>query len=188
MDFFTEAVWVLRTLTKAIYGKNYFHQTEDWSKTAILPENQVERSGHMAGQKYLRPPIRAEPVQTEESANRTDKIYKNRKGEKLHTEMADRRSISGGFFYLCVRGIFFCFLLWVLTFNMAFFTSAINILQTLVVAIGAGLAVWGVINLLEGYGNDNPGAKSQGIKQLMAGGGVVLIGTQLIPLLGGLFG
>ena len=34
---------------------------------------------------------------------------------------------------------------------MAFFTSAINILQTLVVAIGAGLAVWGVINLLEGY-------------------------------------
>ncbi len=30
---------------------------------------------------------------------------------------------------------------------MAFFASAINILQTLVVAIGAGLAVWGVINL-----------------------------------------
>ena len=70
---------------------------------------------------------------------------------------------------------------------MAFFASAINILQTLVVAIGAGLAVWGVINLLEGYGNDNPGAKSQGIKQLMAGGGVVLIGTQLVPLLSGLF-
>ena len=30
-------------------------------------------------------------------------------------------------------------------------------------------------------------AKSQGIKQLMAGGGVVLIGTTLIPLLSGLF-
>ena len=45
---------------------------------------------------------------------------------------------------------------------MAFFTSAINILQTLVVAIGAGLAVWG-------------------------GGGVVLIGTQLVPLLANLF-
>ena len=27
---------------------------------------------------------------------------------------------------------------------MAFFNQAINILQTLVVAIGAGLAVWGV--------------------------------------------
>ena len=66
---------------------------------------------------------------------------------------------------------------------MAFFSSAINILQTLVVAIGAGLGVWGVINLMEGYGNDNPGAKSQGIKQLMAGGGIVLIGLKLIPLL-----
>lgn len=43
---------------------------------------------------------------------------------------------------------------------MEFFSSAIGILQTLVVAIGAGLAVWGVINLLEGYGNDNPGAKA----------------------------
>ena len=47
--------------------------------------------------------------------------------------------------------------------------------------------LWGVVNLMEGYGNDNPGAKSQGIKQLMAGGGVVLIGTTLIPLLSGLF-
>jgi hypothetical protein len=44
--------------------------------------------------------------------------------------------------------------------DMAFFTSAIGILKTLVVAIGAGLAVWGVINLLEGYGNDNPGANA----------------------------
>ena len=70
---------------------------------------------------------------------------------------------------------------------MAFFSSAIDTLQTLVIALGAGLGVWGVVNLLEGYGNDNPGAKSQGIKQLMAGGGVVLIGTTLIPLLSGLF-
>ena len=28
------------------------------------------------------------------------------------------------------------------------------------VALGAGLGVWGVINLLEGYGNDNPGANA----------------------------
>ena len=26
--------------------------------------------------------------------------------------------------------------------------------------LGAGLAVWGVVNLLEGYGNDNPGANA----------------------------
>ena len=81
---------------------------------------------------------------------------------------------------------------------MAFFSSAIDTLQTLVIALGAGLGVWGVVNLLEGYGSDNPGSKSQGMKQLMAGGGVALIGmllgggiivigTTLIPLLSGLF-
>lgn len=43
---------------------------------------------------------------------------------------------------------------------MSFFTSAVNILQTLVVAIGAGLGVWGVINLMEGYGNDNRATRS----------------------------
>lgn len=66
---------------------------------------------------------------------------------------------------------------------MEFFTEGVNTLQTLVIAIGAGLGVWGAINLMEGYGSDNPGAKSQGIKQLMAGGGIVLIGIKLIPLL-----
>ncbi len=71
---------------------------------------------------------------------------------------------------------------------MAFINSAISMLQTLVIALGAGLGVWGLINLLEGYGNDNPGAKSQGIKQFVAGGGVALIGITLIPLLSGLFG
>ena len=51
---------------------------------------------------------------------------------------------------------------------MEFFNSAIEVLQTLVVALGAGLGVWGAINLLEGYGNDNPGSKSQDMKQFMA--------------------
>ena len=40
---------------------------------------------------------------------------------------------------------------------MAFFNSAVGVLQTLVIALGAGLGIWGAINLLEGYGNDNPG-------------------------------
>lgn len=70
---------------------------------------------------------------------------------------------------------------------MSFFTEAVNVLQTLVIALGAGLGIWGVVNLLEGYGNDNPAAKSQGIKQLMSGGGVMLIGIVLVPLLADLF-
>ena len=71
---------------------------------------------------------------------------------------------------------------------MAFFASAIDTLKVLVMAIGCGLGAWGIVNLLEGYGADNPASKSQGMKQLMAGGGVALIGITLVPLLSGLFG
>ena len=51
---------------------------------------------------------------------------------------------------------------------MEFFNSAVDTLQTIVVGLGGALCVWGAINLLEGYGNDNPGSKSQGMKQFMA--------------------
>lgn len=71
---------------------------------------------------------------------------------------------------------------------MEFFNSAVGYLGTITTTLGAGVGVWGIINLLEGYGADNPGAKSQGIKQLVAGGGMALIGIGLIPLLSGLLG
>ena len=63
----------------------------------------------------------------------------------------------------------------------AFISEAIDILGIVIIAIGGGLGIWGVVNLLEGYGNDNPGAKSQGIKQLMAGLGLILLGIFAIP-------
>ncbi len=71
---------------------------------------------------------------------------------------------------------------------MTFFTSTVTTLSQLVVALGAGLGVWGVINLLESYGSDNPGSRSQGIKQLMAGMGVAIMGSTVVPLLANLFG
>ena len=71
---------------------------------------------------------------------------------------------------------------------MEFFNSAVDTLQTIVVGLGGALCVWGGVNLLEGYGADNPASKSQGIKQLVAGGGVALIGMTLVPLLSGLLG
>ena len=55
---------------------------------------------------------------------------------------------------------------------MEFFNSAVDTLQTIVVGLGGALCVWGGINLLEGYGQDNPGSKSQGVKQLMLPGDV----------------
>ena len=43
---------------------------------------------------------------------------------------------------------------------MEFFSSAIDTLRILVIALGAGLGAWGIINLLEGYGNDNRATRS----------------------------
>ena len=69
----------------------------------------------------------------------------------------------------------------------AFFDTVGGYLSTIVALIGGGLAIWGVVNLVEGYGNDNPGAKSQGMKQLMAGVGLILIGLSIPTLLSMLF-
>ena len=38
---------------------------------------------------------------------------------------------------------------------MAFFNSAIIVLQIFVVALNAGLGVWGIVSLLKGYSSDN---------------------------------
>lgn len=64
-----------------------------------------------------------------------------------------------------------------------FITTAGTILKSVICLIGGGVALWGVVNLLEGYGNDNPGAKSQGMKQLMAGLGLIILGIILVPVL-----
>ena len=66
---------------------------------------------------------------------------------------------------------------------MEFFIAAIEVLKTIIILLGCVLGAWGLINLLEAYGSDNPGCKSQGIKQLAAGVGVSLVGLTLISLL-----
>ena len=70
---------------------------------------------------------------------------------------------------------------------MEFFTLAISVLTTIITAMGAGIGVWGIVNLLEGYGSENAQARSQGIKQLVAGGGIVVIAQTVISQLATLF-
>ena len=43
---------------------------------------------------------------------------------------------------------------------MEFFASAVDPLKVLVMAIGCGLGAWGIVNLLEGYGADNPASNA----------------------------
>lgn len=61
--------------------------------------------------------------------------------------------------------------------TLDFTSEAKSKLTTIIKMIGGGVGVWGVVNLLEGYGSDNPGAKSQGMKQVMAGAGLILVST-----------
>lgn len=64
-----------------------------------------------------------------------------------------------------------------------FIKKSMTVLKAVLYLIGGGVGLWGVVNLLEGYGNDNPGAKSQGMKQLMGGLGIILLAAVLVPVL-----
>jgi hypothetical protein len=66
---------------------------------------------------------------------------------------------------------------------MAFFASAMTLLQSIITAIGVALGVMGCINLFEGFQSDNPANKSQGFKQAISGAGIILAAQTLIPLI-----
>lgn len=68
----------------------------------------------------------------------------------------------------------------------SFITTACTVLKSVICLIGGGVSLWGIVNLLEGYGNDNAGAKSQGMKQLMAGLGLILLAIIMVPVLEGM--
>ena len=66
---------------------------------------------------------------------------------------------------------------------MAFFASAIALLQSVITAVGVGIGVLGVVHLFEGIQSDNPASKNQGMKQALSGAGIILVAQALIPLI-----
>ena len=63
---------------------------------------------------------------------------------------------------------------------MEFFNSAVGVLQTLVIALGAGLGIWGAINFMEGSATTIRAQRARASSSLV-GGGVALIGGTLAP-------
>jgi len=61
--------------------------------------------------------------------------------------------------------------------------KAINTLQTLVLALGVGLAAYGTLRLLEGYKNDCPNMKSQGMEQLLRGADIAELSFHIPSIL-----
>lgn len=68
---------------------------------------------------------------------------------------------------------------------MDVFSKGIEVISKIGIALGIFFLIWGAIHLWEGYGGDNPAARSQGLKQFIAGAGIVVVATVLIPMLSG---
>lgn len=155
MEFFNEAVRTLETIVEAL---NMGFGKDYPSRICGYPAGTAERPDFgktmVRVKKHVRPPVRADPKSAAAQA------------AKNQSQITGRQFISktGGKY-------------------MGFFTTAVSTMSTLVVALGGGVGVWGVINLMEGYGSDNPASKSQGVKQLMAGGGIMLLGLKVVPML-----
>lgn len=49
---------------------------------------------------------------------------------------------------------------------MSFIGSAMGTLEVIVIALGAGLGLWGSFNLMEGYGWDEAASKTQDTENL----------------------
>lgn len=71
---------------------------------------------------------------------------------------------------------------------MDIMTQGINILSKIVILLGGGFAIFGIVTYLEGYANNNPSSKANGIGQFFGGFGIILVGFQLVPKLVTLLG
>ncbi len=70
---------------------------------------------------------------------------------------------------------------------MAFFKSAVDTLQVIVVGVGAVIAVMGMMDFAEGNSEDNGALKNRGGKKIVSGGAIAFIGITLVPQLATLF-
>jgi len=62
------------------------------------------------------------------------------------------------------------------------FSAMQTALQAILSLIGAGVAVFGIVHLIESQSSHDPNQKSAGIKELAAGLGVIIVGNILIPV------
>lgn len=69
---------------------------------------------------------------------------------------------------------------------MEFWNKAVDLMKLLVIAYGAYMCVQGGIGLAEGFSENNPAQKSAGGKLLIAGGGIMMVGFVMVPMLANL--
>lgn len=70
---------------------------------------------------------------------------------------------------------------------MEFFYNTIDTLSKIVCIFGGGLAMWGLVLIGQSHGDQDPASRNTGIKQLVGGGAIVLVGITLVPQLSNIF-
>lgn len=64
----------------------------------------------------------------------------------------------------------------------ALFDKMQTVLQAILSVVGAGIAVFGVVHLIESQSSHDPSQKSAGMKEVGAGLGIIIIANALIPV------
>ncbi|MCI8776362.1 MAG: conjugal transfer protein [Oscillospiraceae bacterium] len=70
---------------------------------------------------------------------------------------------------------------------MEFFNSAIDTLSTIICALGSALIIWGLVSIGQNHGDQDPASRSIGMRQLIGGGIITLVGLVLVPQLANIF-
>lgn len=68
-----------------------------------------------------------------------------------------------------------------------FWSEGVDGLSKFVKAVGVVLGIFGLVSLGEGFANDNPAAKNQGVKQLASGGAIFFLVPKLLEQLKNVF-
>jgi len=62
------------------------------------------------------------------------------------------------------------------------FTGIETALQAILSIVGAGIAVFGAVHLIESQSSHDPTQRAAGIKELAAGLGVIIVGNIVVPV------
>lgn len=69
---------------------------------------------------------------------------------------------------------------------MEIFTAGVDLVKNIVTIIGGGMVIIGIIQFLQGQGDNNAAQKSTGIALFVAGAGIAMVAQTLIPMLANL--
>ncbi|MFV0497568.1 MAG: Maff2 family mobile element protein [Candidatus Fimivivens sp.] len=66
---------------------------------------------------------------------------------------------------------------------MEIISATVDVLITIVTAVGGGFAAFGGMQLFQGYSNDNGAKQATGWAMVAGGGGIILLAQKVFPMI-----